>query len=56
MDIQDLIALTAAGKYGTSATNAGWWEGDFNGDGRVDVGDLIALVSSGLYGSDSYRL
>ena len=56
VNIQDLIALTAAGKYGTSATNAGWWEGDFNGDGRVDVGDLIALVSSGLYGSDSYRL
>jgi len=56
VNIQDLIALTAAGKYGTSATNAGWWEGDFNGDGRVDIGDLIALVSSGLYGSGFYRL
>lgn len=56
VNIQDLIALTAAGKYGTSATNAGWWEGDFNGDGRVGIGDLIALVSAGLYGSGSYRL
>ena len=54
VSVQDLIALNAGGKYGTAATDAGWWEGDFNYDGRVNVTDLISLVSSGLYGAGSY--
>jgi len=54
VSVQDLIALNAGGKYGTAATDAGWWQGDFNYDGRVNVTDLIALVSSGLYGAGSY--
>ena len=54
VSIQDLIALNAGGKYGTSATDAGWWEGDFNGDGRVTITDLILLVSAGLYGGLPY--
>jgi autotransporter-associated beta strand protein len=54
VSVQDLIALSAGGKYGTAATDAGWWQGDFNDDGRVTITDLIALASSGLYGSGSY--
>ncbi len=54
VSVQDLIALNASGKYGTAATDAGWWQGDFNYDGRVNVTDLITLVSSGLYGAGSY--
>ena len=54
VSVQDLIALNAGGKYGTAATDAGWWQGDFNYDGRVNVTDLISLVSSGLYGAGSY--
>ncbi len=55
VNIQDLIALNAGGRYGTSATDAGWWQGDFNADGRVTITDLILLVAAGLYGGDSYR-
>jgi autotransporter-associated beta strand protein len=51
VNVQDLIALSAGGRYGTAATDAHWWEGDFTFDGRVSIGDLIALVSSGLYGT-----
>ncbi len=56
VSIQDLIALNAGGKYGTSATDAGWWQGDFNSDGRVTITDLILLVAAGLYGGDSYLI
>ena len=52
--VQDLIALNAGGKYGTAATDAGWWQGGFNYDGRVNVTDLISPVSSGLYGAGSF--
>ena len=54
VNIQDLISLTAAGKYGTDFSDAGWWEGDFNFDGLVNISDLVALVSSDLYGSGPY--
>lgn len=54
VNVQDLIALNAGGRYGTTAIDSGWWHGDFNGDGRVNVSDLIALQSSGLYGRGSY--
>ena len=54
VNIQDLISLTAAGKYGTNSSDAGWWEGDFNFDGLVNISDLVALVSSDLYGSGPY--
>ena len=49
----DLVALNAAGAYGT-ATSAGWWQGDFNYDGRVSIADLILLNAAGLYGSGGY--
>jgi autotransporter-associated beta strand protein len=49
----DLVALNAAGAYGT-ATAAGWWQGDFNYDGRVTIADLILLNATGLYGSGAY--
>jgi autotransporter-associated beta strand protein len=54
VNVQDLIALSAGGRYGTSVTDAHWWEGDFTYDGRVSIADLIALVSSGLYGTGPY--
>ena len=49
----DLVALNAAGAYGT-ATTAGWWQGDFNYDGRVSIADLILLNAAGLYGKGAY--
>lgn len=54
VNVQDLIAIDAGGKYGSPDTNAGWWQGDFNHDGRVNIADLIALDASGLYGAGSY--
>lgn len=51
VDIQDLIALSAGGRYGTSVTDVHWWEGDFTYDGRFSIADLITMVSSGLYGT-----
>ena len=54
VNVQDLIALNAAGKYGGVGTNTNWFEGDFNYDGLGNINDLIALLSSGLYGRGSY--
>ncbi len=51
VDIQDLITISAGGKYGTSSGKAGWWQGDFNDDGLVTIADLVILVASSLYGS-----
>ncbi len=51
VNIQDLIALSAGGRYGTSVTDVHWWEGDFTYDGRFSIADLITMVSSGLYGT-----
>lgn len=54
VNIQDLIAISASGKYGSGTTDAAWWEGDFNYDGVVNITDLINLSASGLYGAGSY--
>lgn len=54
VNVQDLIALNAAGRYEGFATNTTWFEGDFNYDGLGNINDLIALLSSGLYGKGSY--
>jgi autotransporter-associated beta strand protein len=54
VNVQDLIALNAAGRYEGFATNTNWFEGDFNYDGLGNINDLIALLSSGLYGKGSY--
>ena len=52
--IQDLVVMSAFGKYAAGGSDASWWEGDFNYDGRVDVVDLILLSTSGLYSAGSY--
>ena len=54
VNVQDLIAISTSGKYGSAAGDAAWWQGDFNYDGLVNVNDLISLSTSGLYGSGSY--
>ena len=54
VDVQDLIAIKAGSRYGTSATDSGWWQGDFNFDGRVTIVDLILLQAAGLYGGGEY--
>jgi len=54
VNLQDLIALDAGGKFGTAATDAGWWQGDFNHDGVVNIVDIIAMDAAGLYGTGSY--
>ena len=46
--------LNAALTYGTSDQTVGWWEGDFNFDGRFNINDLIALAAAGLYGAGGY--
>ena len=51
--VQDLIAITAGGKFKTGEA-AGWDEGDVNYDGVVNISDLVAMVSTGLYGRGSY--
>jgi autotransporter-associated beta strand protein len=55
VDIQDLILVSAGGRYGSGAADAGWWQGDFNDDRRVTIGDLVILVASSLYGAGPYR-
>ncbi len=54
VNVQDLIAISTSGKYGSVAGDAGWWEGDFNDDGLVNINDLVSLSTSGLYGAGSY--
>ena len=51
---QDLNLLLAGGRYGTSARDAGWWQGDFNYDGLVNTQDLNLLLAAGLYGQGNY--
>ena len=54
VNVQDLIAISTSGKYGSATGDATWWQGDFNYDGLVNVNDLVSLSTSGLYGSGSY--
>jgi hypothetical protein len=54
VNVQDLIAISTSGKYGSGLADAGWWQGDFNHDGVVNITDLINLSTSGLYGTGSY--
>jgi len=51
VDIRDLLAIVTAGKYGTEARDAGWWQGDFTFDGRANADDLFAMMAAGLYGT-----
>lgn len=53
IDIQDVAALIAAGKYDTGLA-ADWNEGDNNHDGVVDVTDVTMLLGAGLYNAGSY--
>ena len=53
IDIQDVAALIAAGKY-DSGLAADWNEGDNNHDGVVDVTDLTEFLGAGLYNAGSY--
>ena len=53
IDIQDVAALIAAGKY-DSGLPADWNEGDHNQDGVVDVTDVTELLGAGLYNAGSY--
>jgi hypothetical protein len=47
-DQLDLIAILAAGKYGTQEP-ALWAEGDFTGDGIADHNDIVAMLQTGRY-------
>lgn len=49
----DLVAMTAAGKFGTNAA-AVWTDGDFNYDGVVNSLDLVAIGGSGAWGIGNY--
>lgn len=49
----DLVAMTAAGKFGTTAA-AVWSDGDFNYDGIVNSLDLVAINGSGAWGIGNY--
>ncbi len=42
VDVFDLVAVAAAGRYGTGLA-AGWAEGDFNYDGVTNVFDLLGI-------------
>lgn len=42
VDVFDLVAVAAAGRYGTGQP-AGWAEGDFNYDGVTNVFDLLGI-------------
>jgi fibronectin-binding autotransporter adhesin len=42
VDVFDLVAIGAAGRYGTGQS-AGWQEGDFNYDGVTNVFDLLGI-------------
>jgi len=53
VDLSDLIAILAAGKYGNGKA-AGWGDGDFNYDGRVDLTDLTDLLAAGTYLQGNY--
>jgi hypothetical protein len=46
--------ILAAGRYGLSATDGGWWQGDFNYDGRVNSSDISQLLSTGLLNAGTY--
>jgi autotransporter-associated beta strand protein len=50
VDMSDLAALDAAGRYGTGAT-AGWSAGDVNYDGVVNLFDLVAIQAAGGFGT-----
>jgi hypothetical protein len=46
----DLIQVLAAGKYEDNVPgNAGWAEGDWNGDGDFGTGDLVLALQQGGY-------
>ena len=51
----DISMILAGGRYGTAATDAGWWQGDFNYDGRVNSSDINLLLSTGLLNAPSYH-
>ncbi|MDA1041625.1 MAG: YHYH protein, partial [Planctomycetota bacterium] len=55
VNIQDLVAMVASGKYGSEETDAQWWEGDFNYDGLFNIVDIVAVSASGLYNSGPYQ-
>jgi hypothetical protein len=54
VDIYDLLALSAGGRFGTGQAT-GWGEGDMNLDGLFDVFDLLAIDSAKAYGRGNYR-
>jgi len=54
VDLFDLLAFSAAGRFGTT-DEAVWAEGDVTFDGRFNVFDLLAIEGSGTYGRGPYR-
>jgi autotransporter-associated beta strand protein len=50
----DINMILASGRFGTSATDGGWWQGDFNYDGRVNSQDLNLMLAAGLINAGSY--
>jgi len=50
VDMADLLAVDAAGRYGTGAP-AGWSAGDVNYDGVVNLFDLVAIQAAGGFGT-----
>jgi len=51
----DVNMILTSGRYGTTATDGGWWQGDFNYDGRVNATDINLLITAGLFNASSYR-
>ncbi|MEZ6120482.1 MAG: hypothetical protein R3C28_28445 [Pirellulaceae bacterium] len=45
VDTQDLVWIYIRGKYEADGANAGWRDGDFNGDGRFTTADLVKVIS-----------
>jgi autotransporter-associated beta strand protein len=51
----DVNMILQANRFGTTATDGGWWQGDFNYDGRVNTSDINMLISTGLLNAPSYH-
>jgi autotransporter-associated beta strand protein len=53
VDIQDIAALLAQGKYETGLA-ADWSEGDNNHDGVFDITDITGILATEVYDTGSY--
>ena len=53
VDLQDLIQISAAGRFGTRLW-ADWSQGDVDYDGVFWLFDLVSIANSGMYGGGPY--